>query len=132
MWMAFQPIGGENHQRFGYEALMVAGSGLPHRRRPADAAERLERTALLGRAVRAQVASMSPPPGRAACVQQPPPARPVRRCRRFRPLTWLARRVVLEITERPRSRCRSPGDRVAELREMATARGDDPAAASTG
>ncbi len=125
MWMAFQPIVvAANRQRFGYEALMRSRDPqLPHVGALLDAAERLERTALLGRAVRAQVASTFA----AAPVERglvfvnlhlrdlfdPTLSSP------FAPLTRLARRVVLEITERTSlDGVDRLGDRVAELREI--------------
>ncbi|MBK9031783.1 MAG: EAL domain-containing protein [Myxococcales bacterium] len=125
MWMAFQPIVvASTHQRFGYEALMRSRDPqLPHVGALLDAAERLERTSQLGRAVRAQVASTfaSAPVERgvvfvnlhARDLFDPTLSSP------FAPLTRMARRVVLEITERTSlDGIEGLGDRVAELREI--------------
>jgi EAL domain-containing protein (putative c-di-GMP-specific phosphodiesterase class I) len=105
MWMAFQPIVAWRERRiFGYEALLRSDE--PLMRNPAhmlDAAERLDRIHDLGRAVRARVA--------AAAADAP------EECKLFvnlhsadlndedlfasdSPLSWIASRVVLEVTER--------------------------------
>src|SRR6185503_10143755 len=64
--MHFQPIvHARDHSRFGYEALLrTTDRSLPHPGAVLDAAERLERIPVLGRAVRAQIArvvSEAPP-----------------------------------------------------------------------
>ncbi|HVV86602.1 MAG TPA: EAL domain-containing protein [Kofleriaceae bacterium] len=125
VWMAFQPIvAATGSRRFGYEALLrCRDPELPHVGALLDAAERLERTTQLGRLVRAQVAATfaAAPMERGlvfvnlhlrdlfdASLSSP-----------FSALTRVARRVVLEITER--SSLEGLGgvaDRVAELREI--------------
>jgi EAL domain-containing protein (putative c-di-GMP-specific phosphodiesterase class I) len=125
VWMAYQPIvHASSRQRFGYEALLrCKDPQLPHVGALLDAAERLERTAVLGRAVRTSVASTfsSAPVERglvfvnlhARDLFDPTLSSP------FSPLTRLARRVVLEITERTSlDGIDGLADRVAELREL--------------
>ena len=121
----FQPIvDAQTRARFGYEALLRAGDrALPHPGAILDAAERLERVALLGRGVRAHAAKViaSAPPERGLMFinlhlldlfdrQLLSP---------FAPLSKVASRVVLEITER--TSLEGQIDlryRVAELREL--------------
>src|SRR5688572_15885891 len=65
--MHFQPIVYPDRGRFGYEALLRStDKSLPHPGAILDAAERLERTARLGQAIRAQVAKVfaAAPPDR--------------------------------------------------------------------
>jgi EAL domain-containing protein (putative c-di-GMP-specific phosphodiesterase class I) len=125
MWMAFQPIVvAGTRQRFGYEALLRSSDKtLPHVGAILDAAERLERTAQLGRLIRAQIATtfVAAPIERglvfvnlhARDLFDPTLSSP------FAPLTRLARRVVLEITERTSlDGVAGLSDRVAELREI--------------
>jgi len=121
----FQPIvHAATRARFGYEALLrSADRSLPHPGAILDAAERLERTATLGRNVRAQAAKVIA-------------AAPIERglmfvnlhlldlfdkqlLSPFAPLSKVASRVVLEITER--TSLAGQLDlryRVAELREL--------------
>lgn len=123
--MHFQPIvHAQTRARFGYEALLrSADRSLPHPGAVLDAAERLERIPALGRAVRAQTAKvLAAAPAERGVVfinlhlldlfdrQLTSP---------FAPLTKVASRVVLEITERTSV----DGEldlpyRVAELREL--------------
>lgn len=121
----FQPIVHANTRaRFGYEALLrSADKVLPHPGAILDAAERLERVATLGRAVRAHAARViaSTPVERGLVFvnlhlhdlfdkQLLSP---------FAPLSKIAARVVLEITER--TSLEGQIDlryRVAELREL--------------
>jgi EAL domain-containing protein (putative c-di-GMP-specific phosphodiesterase class I) len=121
----FQPIvHAGTRTRFGYEALLrSADRSLPHPGAILDAAERLERTQALGRNVRAQAAKViaSTPPERGLMFvnlhlldlfdkQLLSP---------FAPLSKVASRVVLEITER--TSLEGQIDlryRVAELREL--------------
>lgn len=121
----FQPIvHAGTRARFGYEALLrSADRSLPHPGAILDAAERLERTQALGRNVRAQAAKViaSTPPERGLMFvnlhlldlfdkQLLSP---------FAPLSKVASRVVLEITER--TSLEGQIDlryRVAELREL--------------
>jgi EAL domain-containing protein (putative c-di-GMP-specific phosphodiesterase class I) len=123
--MHFQPIvHASTRERFGYEALLRSeDKSLPHPGAILDAAERLERLAALGRGVRAQAARVIA-------------ASPVERglvfinlhlhdlfdkqlLSPFAPLSKVASRVVLEITER--TSLEGQLDlryRVAELREL--------------
>ncbi|MBX3157985.1 MAG: EAL domain-containing protein [Deltaproteobacteria bacterium] len=123
--MHFQPIvHAKTRARFGYEALLRSTDrALPHPGAILDAAERLERIPLLGRSIRAHTAKViaAAPPERGVVfinlhlldlfdkqVTSP-----------FAPLSKVASRVVLEITER--SSLEGESDlryRVAELREL--------------
>ena len=121
----FQPIvHAGTRKRFGYEALLRStDQALPHPGAVLDAAERLERIATLGRGVRAQAAKVftSTPAERGLVFvnlhlhdlfdkQLLSP---------FAPLSKIASRVVLEITER--TSLEGQIDlryRVAELREL--------------
>jgi EAL domain-containing protein (putative c-di-GMP-specific phosphodiesterase class I) len=123
--MHFQPIvHAADRRRFGYEALLRSGDkALPHPGAILDAAERLEKVTTLGRAVRAHVARViTAMPAERGLVfvnlhlhdlfdkQLTSP---------FAPLSKVASRVVLEITER--SSLEGQLDlryRVAELREL--------------
>jgi EAL domain-containing protein (putative c-di-GMP-specific phosphodiesterase class I) len=123
--MHFQPIvQAGTRTRFGYEALLRSTDRvLPHPGAILDAAERLERVTTLGRAVRAQAAKIiaSAPVERGLVFvnlhlhdlfdkQLTSP---------FAPLSKIASRVVLEITER--TSLEGQIDlryRVAELREL--------------
>ncbi len=123
--MHFQPIVyAGTRARFGYEALLRSSDkSLPHPGAVLDAAERLERIPALGRQVRAQTAKLiaDAPPQRGAVFvnlhvldlmdKQLTSA--------FAPLSKVASRVVLEITER--TSLEGHIDlryRVAELREL--------------
>jgi len=123
--MHFQPIvHASTRARFGYEALLRStDKSLPHPGAILDAAERLERIPALGRAVRAQSAKV---------IAEAPPERGVvfinlhlldlfdkQLTSPFSPLSKVAGRVVLEITER--TSLDGEADvrfRVAELREL--------------
>jgi EAL domain-containing protein (putative c-di-GMP-specific phosphodiesterase class I) len=123
--MHFQPIvRASDRSRFGYEALLRStDKSLPHPGAILDAAERLERIPMLGRAVRAQTAKV---------IGEAPAARGVvfinlhlldlfdkQLTSPFSPLAKVASRVVLEITER--TSLDGQADvryRVAELREL--------------
>jgi len=123
--MHFQPIvHGRTRARFGYEALLRStDKSLPHPGAILDAAERLERIPMLGRAVRAHTARViaAAPAERGAFFinvhlldlfdkQLTSP---------FSALSKVAKRVVLEITER--TSLEGQLDlryRVAELREL--------------
>lgn len=123
--MHYQPIvHAQTHARFGYEALLrTTDAALPHPGAVLDAAERLERVPALGRAIRAHVAreiAASPPERGMFFVnthlldlfdKQITSA--------FAPLSKVAARVCLEITER--TSLAGAADlryRVAELREL--------------
>jgi len=123
--MHFQPIVyAKTRARFGYEALLRShDKSLPHPGAILDAAERLERIPALGRAVRAQSAKV---------IANAPAERGVvfinlhlldlfdkQLTSPFSPLSKVASRVVLEITER--TSLEGQADvryRVAELREL--------------
>ncbi len=123
--MHFQPIVHARHRtRFGYEALLrSADKSLPHPGAILDTAERLERIPMLGRAVRAHTAKV---------ISNAPAARGIvfinlhvldlfdkQLTSPFAPLSKVAHRVVLEITER--NSLAGQADvryRVAELREV--------------
>lgn len=123
--MNFQPIvHAGNRARFGYEALLRSKDrSLPHPGAILDAAERLEKITTLGRAVRAQCAKV---------IADSPPERGIvfinlhlldlfdkQLTSPFSPLSKVASRVVLEITER--TSLEGQHDvryRVAELREL--------------
>lgn len=125
MTMHFQPIvHASTRARFGYEALLRStDKALPHPGAILDAAERLERIPTLGRAVRAQTAKV---------ISQAPPERGAvfvnlhlldlmdkQLTSAFAPLSKVASRVILEITER--TSLEGQIDlryRVAELREI--------------
>ena len=125
MTMHFQPIvHASTRARYGYEALLRStDKSLPHPGAILDAAERLERIPTLGRAVRAQSAKVfaAAPPERGVVFinlhlldlfdKQLTSA--------FAPLSKIASRVILEITER--TSLEGQLDlryRVAELREL--------------
>jgi EAL domain-containing protein (putative c-di-GMP-specific phosphodiesterase class I) len=123
--MHFQPIvHASTRARFAYEALLRSGDkSLPHPGAILDAAERLEKITTLGRAVRAQCARV---------IAESPPERGIvfinlhlldfldkQLTSPFSPLSKVASRVVLEITER--HSLEGEHDvrfRVAELREL--------------
>jgi EAL domain-containing protein (putative c-di-GMP-specific phosphodiesterase class I) len=123
--MHYQPIvHAATRARFGYEALLrTTDKSLPHPGAILDAAERLEKIPVLGRAVRAQVART---------ISEAPPERGVvfvnlhlldlfdkQLSSAFAPLTKVSSRVVLEITER--TSLEGQADvryRVQELREL--------------
>jgi EAL domain-containing protein (putative c-di-GMP-specific phosphodiesterase class I) len=123
--MHFQPIvHASTRARFGYEALLRStDKSLPHPGAILDAAERLERIPALGRAVRAQTAKV---------IASSPVERGVmfinlhlldlsdkQLTSAFAPLSRVASRVILEITER--TSLDGQLDlryRVAELREL--------------
>jgi EAL domain-containing protein (putative c-di-GMP-specific phosphodiesterase class I)/ActR/RegA family two-component response regulator len=124
LWMAFQPIVQWGEKRvFGYEALLRSDD--PLMKNPAeilDAAERLGRIHELGRAVRANVA--------AAATKAPQGVKLFVNLHSFdlnddelysavAPLSKIATRVVLEVTERASLvGVRSIGDRVGELKGL--------------
>jgi EAL domain-containing protein (putative c-di-GMP-specific phosphodiesterase class I) len=123
--MHYQPIvHAATRARFGYEALLRStDKSLPHPGAILDAAERLERITQIGRAVRASSAKT---------IAAAPPERGVvfinlhlldlmdkQLTSAFAPLTKVASRVILEITER--TSLEGQIDlryRVAELREL--------------
>ena len=123
--MHYQPIvHATTRARFGYEALLrTTDKSLPHPGAVLDAAERLERVQKLGRAIRGQIAQrFAAEPAERGFVflnlhlldlhdKQLTSA--------FAPLSKIASRVILEITER--TSLEGQDDmryRVAELREL--------------
>jgi EAL domain-containing protein (putative c-di-GMP-specific phosphodiesterase class I) len=105
MWMAFQPIVGWRDRRvFGFEALLRSDE--PLMKSPADmldAAERLGRLHELGRAVRASVAAAAPeaPEGARLFVNlHSADLNDEELFSEGAPLSKMAARVVLEVTER--------------------------------
>ena len=122
--MHFQPIVHADRSLFGYESLLRSSDkSLPHPGAILDAAEQLERVTKLGRIVRNKVAAAFAPA---------PPSRGIvfvnlhaidlfdrSLTSPFAPLTKIAHRVVLEITERTSlDGMRDVRYRVAELREL--------------
>jgi EAL domain-containing protein (putative c-di-GMP-specific phosphodiesterase class I) len=122
--MFFQPIVHADRRLFAYEALLRStDKSLPHPGAILDAAEQLERVTKLGRIVRNKVAAAFAPA---------PPSRGIVFVNLhaidlfdrslgspFAPLTKIAHRVVLEITERTSlDGMRDVRYRVAELREL--------------
>lgn len=123
--MHYQPIVyARDHARFGYEALLrTTDKSLPHPGAVLDAAERLEKVQKLGRAVRGQIAQL---------FAEAPPERGFvflnlhlldlhdkQLTSSFAPLSKIASRVILEITERTSLEGQEDVRyRVAELREL--------------
>jgi len=106
MWMAFQPIiGWRGRHVFGYEALLRSDE--PLMKNPADildAAERLGRLHELGRAVRAKVAAAAAAPEIAEAKLfvnlHSADLNDEELYSAHAPLSKIAKRVVLEVTER--------------------------------
>ncbi len=123
--IAYQPIAkAENGALFGHEALLRSGSSaLPHPGALLQAAERLERTAELGRAIRARAAAPLLDDAHAGGTLfvnlHPRDLADERLYGRDEPLSRMADRVVLEISER--ASLDGLGDvpsRIARLREL--------------
>jgi EAL domain-containing protein (putative c-di-GMP-specific phosphodiesterase class I) len=124
LWMAYQPIvRAKDRSLFGYEALLrSAEPTLPHPGAILDAAERLERLAQLGQAIRSSAAvpaGARPDTGHLFVnlhtrdLLDPTLTSP------DSPLSKIAGRVVLEITERASlEEIKDIPSRVARLREM--------------
>jgi EAL domain-containing protein (putative c-di-GMP-specific phosphodiesterase class I) len=105
MWMAFQPIVDAGRERiFGYEALMrTKEASLPHPGAVLSAAERLDRLPDLGRRVRALAAEAFDRVSNDALLFVNLHTRDLldpSLYEKDEPLTKIASRVVLEITER--------------------------------
>lgn len=123
--MHFQPIvHAGTHARFGYEALLrTTDQSLPHPGAVFDAAERLEKVQKLGRAIRSQIANIfaAEPAERGYVflnlhVQD---FHDKQLASSFAPLSKIASRVILEITERTSLASQEQGVyRIAELREL--------------
>jgi EAL domain-containing protein (putative c-di-GMP-specific phosphodiesterase class I) len=122
--MHYQPIvHASTRAPFGYEALMrSADKALPHPGAILDAAERLERIPTLGRAVRAHVAKVivhAPERGLIFVNLHLHDLFDKQLLSPFAPLSKIAARVVLEITERVSLEGQIDlRYRVAELREL--------------
>ncbi|HWN71061.1 MAG TPA: EAL domain-containing protein, partial [Haliangium sp.] len=123
--MVFQPIVyAGDHAMFGYEALLRSSDpDLPHAGALLDAAERLNRLSKLGRIVRRHVAETfaAADESRGLLFVNLHALDLLDRSlsSRFSPLTRIAHRVVLEVTERASLEVVSDiRFRVAELREM--------------
>ena len=124
MWIAYQPLVQCNPQMlYGYEALLrTTEATIPHPGEFFRMAEQLERVHELGRAIRASVAGTIP---RAAddvhlfVNLHPTDLLDEDLYSRHAPLTKMAKRVVLEITERASiDRIKDVRDRVSRLKEM--------------
>jgi EAL domain-containing protein (putative c-di-GMP-specific phosphodiesterase class I) len=104
LWMAFQPIVRANGELYGYEALLRSNEpALPNPGAVIDAAEKLGELDVLGRTIRARSAAAmaTAPPGAVLFVNihttdllDPELLSPEA------PLSQIAHRVILEITER--------------------------------
>ena len=124
MWLAFQPIVGLREQRiFGYEALLRSDE--PLMKGPADildAAERLGRIHELGRAIRANVAKVAasdPMQARLFVNLHSADLNDDDLYRPDAPLSRIATRVVLEVTERASlDEVANVGDCVERLKQM--------------
>jgi EAL domain-containing protein (putative c-di-GMP-specific phosphodiesterase class I) len=105
LWMAFQPIvTWSNKKIFGYEALVrCSNAQLPHPGALLEAAERLDRIHELGRVIRgrvAQAAAATPAIDNVFVNLHSHDLLDEELFRADSPLSKIARRVVLEITER--------------------------------
>ncbi len=124
IWMAFQPIVCWSEKRiFGYEALVRANEPtLPHPGALFDAAERLAQLPVLGRAIRASVASTVAPSaidGHTFVNLHPLDLMDDSLFAPESPLSSIASRVVLEITERASlDHVKDVRTRIANLRQM--------------
>jgi EAL domain-containing protein (putative c-di-GMP-specific phosphodiesterase class I) len=124
LWMAYQPIVRvADRSLFGYEALLRSEEkALPHPGAILDAAERLDRLDDLGRRIRAAASAPVPqaPPGSMIFVNLH--ARDLvdeTLLSRSSPLSAIADRVVLEITERASlDGVKDARAKIAELRSM--------------
>jgi len=124
LWMAFQPIVTWREQRvFGYEALLRSDE--PLMKNPGDildAAERLDRIHELGRVIRGQVAQASKSDEQATILFVNLHAADLNDedlYRADRPLSKLASRVVLEVTERASlAGVRDVASRIAKLKAL--------------
>lgn len=124
LWIAYQPIvSWSRREVFGYEALLRSREpSLPHPGAVLDAAERLDRVHELGRIIRGRAAeplALMPDDGMLFVNLH---ARDLLDEHLFdvaAPLTTVAKRVVLEITERASlHHVRDLAARIARLREM--------------
>jgi len=124
LWMAFQPIvNARTRELYGYEALLrTTEPTLPHPGAVLDAADRLDRMPALGRAVRdaAARAFADAPGGTMLFVNvHPDDLGDDALVDPDAPLSQLAHRVVLEITERAAiDDVKDVRDRIAALRAL--------------
>lgn len=124
LWMAYQPIvSWSRRDVFGYEALLRSREpSLPHPGAVLDAAERLERVHELGRIIRGRAAEPMARMPDDAMLFVNLHARDLlddHLFERTAPLATVAKRVVLEITERASLHyIRDLASRIARLREM--------------
>jgi EAL domain-containing protein (putative c-di-GMP-specific phosphodiesterase class I) len=124
IWMAYQPIVDWNRRTvFGYEALVRSQEpAIPHPGALFDAAERLGRLAALGRLIRATTAvtAVNAPPGTMVFVNlHPQDLLDDELYQPEAPLSGIASRVVLELTERASlDDVKDLRARVAQLRKM--------------
>lgn len=123
--MHYQPVvHATTRARVGYEALLrTSDRSLPHPAAVIDAAERLEKVHRLGRTVRAQIAeTFTAAPGERGLVFLNLHALDLhdkQLASSFAPLSKIASRVVLEITERASLESQEQVVfRIAELREL--------------
>jgi EAL domain-containing protein (putative c-di-GMP-specific phosphodiesterase class I) len=124
LWTAYQPIvRADNRSLFGYEALLRSGEPtLPHPGAILEAAERLEKLDQLGRTIRASAAppvEQNPDVGLLFVNLHPRDLLDPSLTSPDSPLSRIAHRVVLEITERASlDEIKDTQSRVARLREM--------------
>lgn len=122
LWMAYQPIvHADDAALYAYEALARTRTGVfPHPGVLLEAAEQLTRLDELGRTIRRLVASAAAPPERLLFVNlHPRDLIDADLVEPESPLSRIASRVVLEITERAAlSEVRDLERRIAALREL--------------
>jgi len=124
LWMAFQPIlRADTGEVFGYEALLRSSEpSLPHPPAVLDAAERLGRSDLLGRTIRERCAApidRAPEHALLFVNLQASDLLDETLLAQESPLSAIASRVVLEITERASlDQVKDIRSKVAELRRM--------------
>jgi EAL domain-containing protein (putative c-di-GMP-specific phosphodiesterase class I) len=124
LWTAYQPIvRADDRSLFGYEALLRSGEAtLPHPGAILEAAERLEKLDQLGRTIRASAAppvERNPDVGLLFVNLHPRDLLDPSLTSPDSPLSRIAHRVVLEITERASlDEIKDTQSRVARLREM--------------
>ncbi len=123
LWMAFQPIARADGSLYGYEALLRSREpALPDPGAVLRAAEQLDRLDDVGRTVRERASAAFAAAPADACLFVNLHARDLMDpmlTSSAAPLSKIAHRVVLEITERaPLSQIRDVRGRIAELRAM--------------
>jgi EAL domain-containing protein (putative c-di-GMP-specific phosphodiesterase class I) len=124
LWIAYQPIvNARTHTVYGYEALLRSNeAALPHPGAVLDAAERLGRLELLGRTIRDRAAgpvSSDESVGMLFVNLHTTDLLDPRLLSAEAPLSQIAPRVVLEITERASlEKVKDVRSRISALREM--------------